>query len=239
MDNIDISYAEEQGIVCQNTPEGNREAVGQHGLGLLLALLNHIARADREVKKKVWKRYKNEGVELEGQTIGIIGLGNTGEAFVRKLKGFDVNVIAYDKYRKGTSLEEVQLVKLERIYQESDIVSLHLPLTEETTYWADRPFFEAFKKNITFLNTARGKLVNTKVLVEMLKTEKVKAAALDVLENEKLDKLTPQQQYWFDYLATHPRVILTPHIAGWSKQSREKIAEMVARKAERLWKALS
>lgn len=237
MENIDVAYAESKGIKCLHAPEGNRDAVGEHALGMLLMLLNNLKKADAEVRRGTWLREENRGHEIQGKTVGIIGYGNMGSAFAQRLKGFDCKVIAYDKYKKNYSDEYVQESTMEKLWEEADIVSLHLPLTDETNHLANAGFFKKFKKNIYFINTARGKNVNTADLVEQIKSGKVSGACLDVLEYESLsfeaidaNKL-PEP---FQYLIKSDKVILTPHIAGWTFESHEKIAETLVRKIKLL-----
>ena len=159
LENIDVSYAEKKRIVCLNSPEGNRDAVGEHVIGMLLALVNNICKADIEVKQGIWQREANRGIELKGKTIGIIGYGNMGSSFAAKLKGFEVRLLAFDKYKKKYSDENVQEVTLEKLFAETDILSLHVPLTEETTYMVNDKFINNFKNNIYLLNSSRGKVV--------------------------------------------------------------------------------
>jgi D-3-phosphoglycerate dehydrogenase len=233
MENIDVAYAESKGIRCFHAPEGNRTAVGEHAMGMLLALMNNICKADHEVRQGSWIREGNRGYELEGKTVGIIGYGNMGTAFAQRLKGFDVQVLAYDKYKKNYGDDFAKEAALETLFAEADVLSIHLPLTAETTYLVDDAFLSQFKKNIFFINTARGKCVNTAHLVKHLKTGKVLGACLDVLEYESLsfetleaDKL-PEP---FQFLRASSRVILTPHIAGWTFSSNEKMARALAEK---------
>jgi len=233
MENIDVVYAESKGIKCLPSAEGNRDAVGEHALGMLLCLFNNICRADREVRQGVWIREGNRGVELQGKTVGIIGYGNMGSAFAQRLKGFECTVLAYDKYKKNYSNEYVTESTLEELFEKTDVLSIHLPLTEETNYIVNRSFLEKFKKNIYFINTSRGKQLNTDDLVNCMKSGKVIGACLDVLEYESLsfegldkNNLPPS----FRYLIESDRVVLTPHIAGWTYESNEKISATLARK---------
>jgi D-3-phosphoglycerate dehydrogenase len=233
MENIDVFYAESQEIKCLSSAEGNRDAVGEHALGMLLCLLNNISRADREVRQGLWVREGNRGTELQGKIIGIIGYGNMGSAFAQRLKGFDCTVLAYDKYKENYSNEFVKESTLKELFEHTDILSIHLPLTEETEFIVNQSFLEKFKKNIFFINTSRGKQVVTDDLVACMKSGKVIGACLDVLEYESLsfegldkDKLPPS----FRYLTESDRVILTPHIAGWTHESNEKISATLARK---------
>ena len=233
MENIDVAYAASKGIKCVCAPEGNRDAVGEQAIAMLLSLFNNINRADREVREGHWRRELNRGVELKGKTVGIIGYGNMGSAFAERLKGFSCRVLAYDKYKSGFGSDFVKECTLEEIQAEADVISLHTPLTEETKYLLNKNFFNACKKDIYIINTARGKSLNTADLVEALKIGKVKGACLDVLEYEAVsfenieaDKL-PEP---FQYLIHSEKVVLTPHIAGWTHESNEKIAVFLANK---------
>ena len=233
MESIDVDYLGLKGILWFNSPEGNRQAVGEHTLGLLLNLLNKLHIADRQVREGKWLREENRGTELSGKTIGIIGYGNMGSAFARCLYGFDLNVIAYDKYKTNYSDEFVCEKSLKEVFSQADIVSIHVPLTDETRYMVNNSFIKSFQKNFYLLNTARGSMLKTADLVENLKTGKVLGAGLDVLEYESpsFEKLSfadypaPMQ-----YLVKAPNVILTPHIAGWSVEANYKHAKVLAEK---------
>ena len=232
MENIDVGSAERAGIVCINSPEGNRDAVGEHALGMILALLNHIPRADREVRNGRWIREANRGTEIKGKTVAIIGYGNTGSAFAQRLKGFDARVISYDKYKQGYTDGNTRETDPEEIFYEADILSLHVPLTEETTFLVDREFLGRFRKEIWLINTSRGKIVKTADLVEAMKTGKVIGAALDVLEYEEssFESLSGGFPEDLKYLTGSDRVILSPHIAGWTRESEIKLATVLVRK---------
>lgn len=233
MESIDTAYLEQKGIRWFNSPEGNRQAVGEHTLGLLLNLLNKINIADRQVRKGQWIREANRGTEISGKTIGIIGYGNMGSAFARCLYGFDAKVFAYDKYKSGYSDEFVCEKTMDEIFEQADIVSLHVPLTDETHYMVNAAFINSFKKNIFIINTSRGKVLKTDDLVANLQSGKVRGAALDVLEYESssFEKIgfenfpEPMQ-----YLAESENVILTPHVAGWTLESNVKHAQVLAEK---------
>ncbi len=232
MENIDTIYAESKGIKSINSPEGNKDSVGEHALGMLLTLLHKIRIADIEIRNGIWNR-QNIGTEIQGKTIGIIGYGNMGSAFAQRLKGFSVNVIAYDKYKFEFSDDFVTEVTLEKLFDETDILSIHVPLTEETEFMISDKFIKQFKKSIYLINTARGKVLKTDDLVKNLKTEKVTGAALDVLEYEKTsfeDIFSGQNSPTLQYLINSENVILTPHIAGSSDASYRKIAEVLADK---------
>lgn len=234
MEVIDTKACDARGVKYFNSPEGNRNAVAEHTLALVLDLLNNISRSNQEVKQGKWIREANRGQELSGRTIGIIAYGNTGEAFTKILRGFDVELLAYDKYRKGFGTDFVKESTLEEIFDKADMVSLHLPLTSETKYMVDESFLNNFKKPIYLINTSRGKVLKTSALIAALHSGKVKAAGLDVLENEKLNTLTDQEKQWYEALAKDERVILTPHIAGWTAESKRRVAEVVIEKLKAL-----
>lgn len=233
LENIDVRYAREKGIFLANAPEGNRNAVGEHALGMLLSLMNNMTKAHREVRKGKWDREGNRGMELDGKTVGIIGYGNMGKAFAQKLKGFNVEIICYDIVG-GVGDENARQVGILELQQKSDVISLHTPLNEQSLGMINLDFINAFQKPIWFLNTARGKCVITKDLVKGLKSGKILGAGLDVLEYEKksfdfgdwfLNKPKP-----FKYLSKAPNVLLTPHVAGWTFESKEKLAQTIVDK---------
>src|ERR1051325_263047 len=233
MENIDVEYALKKGIHCFHAPEGNRDAVADHALGMLLALFRNICKANAEVREGTWLREENRGEELWGKTVGIIGYGNTGSTFAKRLRGFDVTVLAYDKYKKGFRDEYVQEVQMDRIFSESDTVSIHLPLTTETEFLVSDAFINKFSKNIYLINTARGKCLHTDDLVKNIKSGKVKGACLDVLEYESVsfEKIEKEKLPGaFQFLVKSDKVILSPHIAGWTFQSNEKMAHTLAAK---------
>lgn len=232
MENIDVAYAESKGIRCVHAPEGNRDAVGEQATGMLLALLNNLVRADREVRSGKWRREENRGHELEGKTVGIIGYGNMGSAFARRLRGFGVRVLAYDKYKTGFEDDFVQESDMDQLFAEADVLSLHIPLTAETKQMVNDEYLFHFKKPIFFLNTARGEIVDTGAVLRAIKKEKVLGAGLDVLEIEKFPAL--KEQSWFDELIENGRVLLSPHVAGWTFESYRKISEVLAEKLKNL-----
>jgi D-3-phosphoglycerate dehydrogenase / 2-oxoglutarate reductase len=237
MENIDVAFAASRGIACINAPEGNRDAVGEHTLGMLLMLLNNMRKADREVREGVWIREGNRGTEIHGKTIGIIGYGNMGSAFAQRLSGFGATVLAYDKYKSNYSDQYVTETDMQTIFEKTDILSLHVPLTEETTWMADDQYINSFKKPFYLINTARGKVLKTADLARNLKTGKVRGAALDVLEHEKLsfeeiDKDSLPED--FKYLIQSDKVVLSPHIAGWTHESNYKMAKVIAEKIRAL-----
>ncbi len=233
MESIDVEYCRKQGVECLNSPEGNRDAVGEHATGMLLSLLNNLNKADSEVKRGVWNREENRGGELGALTVGIIGYGNMGSAFAKKLSGFGCKVIAYDKYKIDYSDSFGTEVSLENLHHESDVISLHVPLTEETKYMINESFIEKLSKQIILLNTARGPVVKTSALVNALKNNKIVAAGLDVIEYEESSFETTKamtDELDFKYLASCKNVILTPHIAGWTVESKIKLAQVLVDK---------
>ncbi|MCD4728143.1 MAG: hypothetical protein K8R46_10805 [Pirellulales bacterium] len=233
LENIDVEFAEKKGIKCFNSPEGSRDAVGEHALGMLLSLFNNLNRADKEVRQGKWKREKNRGTEIKDKTIGIIGYGNMGSAFAEKISGFGAEVIAYDKYKFNYSDKFVIETDLETIFKETDILSLHVPLTEETTYMVDDNFINKFKKEIYLINTSRGKVVKTNDLVKNIQSCKIKGAALDVLEYEDLSYENLDKNNFtdaFKFLINSDKVILSPHIAGWTYESEYKLAKVLVDK---------
>ena len=229
LENIDEDFAAQQNITLFNSPEGNRDSVGEHTIGMLLMLMHHLRRADNEVRNGIWKREENRGDELKGKTVGIIGYGNMGNAFAKRLQGFDVDVICYDILPNKGNQYATQ-VSLEEFFQRAEIVSLHTPQTPETSKMINAQFIHNFQHSFYFVNTARGKSVVTKDLVNAMKTGKVLGAALDVLEFEKssFEKLIvsdlPEE---FQYLIQAENVVLAPHIAGWTHQSKIKLAEFI------------
>lgn len=231
MESINLEAAQEYGIACFNSPEGNRDAVGEHAIGMLLSLLNNLNKANYEVKNGIWRREENRGIEIKGKTVGIIGYGNMGSAFAKKLFGFEANVVAYDKYKKNFSNQYVKEVSLEQLKTMSDIISLHVPLTEETKYMINKNFIDTCSKPIYLINTARGPVVNTHDLILGLKLNKIAGAALDVIEYEEnsFEQLTQFPPEFYE-LTQFPNVLLSPHIAGWTVESKFKLAEILADK---------
>lgn len=233
MESIDTEYCKTKNIACLNSPEGNRDAVGEHATGMLLNLLNNLNTADHQVKSGVWEREKNRGNELGYKTVGIIGYGNMGSTFAKKISGFGCKVISYDKYKTDYADSNTREVSIETVLNESDIISLHVPLTEETHYMVDEEFIRKCKKDIYLINTARGPVVKTSALVDGLRTGKVLGAALDVLEYEETSFEQTKSLLEFEdfkYLSTCNNVILTPHIAGWTVESKIKLAQILVDK---------
>lgn len=234
MENIDTEFANKNDIICLNAPEGNRNAVGEHAVGMILSLFNNLIIADNQVRKGKWIREENRGYEIEGKTVGIIGYGNTGSAFAKKLKGFDVEVIAYDKYKQNYSDDNVKESTMQELFERSSIVSLHVPLTDETEYLVVDNFINRFRNSIYLINTSRGKVVNTKDLIKNLETGKLLGACLDVLEYEELSFENVNLNNDFNTLVSMKNVVLSPHIAGWTHESNIKMAEVIANKVSLL-----
>jgi D-3-phosphoglycerate dehydrogenase len=228
MDNIDEAYAAEKNITLINASEGNMDAVGEHAAGLLLALMNHFNTSDAEIRNGEWKREANRGFELKGKTVGIIGYGFMGKSFAKKLSGFEVEVIAYDKYKTGFSDRYAREVSMEEIVKHSDVLSVHVPLTKETNGLINDELLFHFKKPIFFINTSRGKVAKVRAVLNAIKEGKILGAGLDVLEVEKFPTLAEQE--WFNDLKASGKVILTPHVAGWTFDSYRKISEVMAGK---------
>ncbi|GGZ44162.1 2-hydroxyacid dehydrogenase [Mesonia mobilis] len=234
LENIDTEFASAQGIQLFSAPEGNRNAVGEHALGMLLSLFNKLNKADQEVRNGKWLREENRGVELEGKTVGIIGYGNMGKSFAKKLQGFDVKVLCYD-IQKNVGDQFAKQVSLEEFQQNVEVLSLHTPLTETTNSMVDAKFINSFKNNFWFINTGRGQSVVTSDLVEALKSGKVLGAGLDVLEYEKtsfenLFTSAAQMPEAFQYLINAENVLLSPHVAGWTIESKRKLAQVIVDK---------
>lgn len=252
MEIVDKIYAAQKGVAVLSSPEGNRNAVAEHALGLLLSLANHLTRSNNEVKNFVWQREKNRGFEIMGKTIGIVGFGHTGSAFTSKLMGLGMHILTYDKYltkgytegwqkfsgqtfdMKGANLTDenwhfstIQETDFLTIMTEADIISFHLPLTDEVTHMADAAFFEGCQKNIILLNTSRGKVVKTIDLIDALSSGKVKAAGLDVFENEKAATYTEGEREMYEKLYRFDNVMVSPHVAGWTQESKARLASVL------------
>jgi D-3-phosphoglycerate dehydrogenase / 2-oxoglutarate reductase len=233
MENIDVAFAESIGICCVHAPEGNRDAVAEQAVGMLLMLLNNLLRANAEVRQGIWRREENRGVELMGKTVGIIGYGNMGAAFAQRLLGFGVKILAYDKYKKNFGTDTVRESKMDEVFRQSDIVSLHIPLTDETNALVNKDWLNSFHKPIVIINTARGKCLDTAALVDAMESGKVRGACLDVLEYESVSFETIHSKEIpapLRYLFNSDKVVLSPHIAGWTHESNEKIARILAQR---------
>lgn len=226
---IDLDYARQKGVLVHRSPDGNCDAVAEHAIGMLLALANNLCRGNQEVRQKIWQREANRGWELMGKTVGIIGFGYTGSAFAKRLSGFGVEILAYDKYKSGyaKNLKNVLETDLEQIVQKADIISLHLPLTTETRYWADDAFFDKLEKPIVLVNSSRGAVLNTASLLNALDKGIVIGACLDVFENEKPKTYSEEQEKLFADLFARENIILTPHVAGWTRESKERLSKLL------------
>lgn len=229
---IDLPYAAEKNVRIINSPEGNRNAVAEHMMGMLLSLANNLGRIDREVRNLHWDREEARGFEIFGKTVGIIGFGHTGQAFARKLAGFGVKILVYDKYKTIFSDEfsNVASVSLEKLQESSDIISLHLPLTEETIHFADKNFFAKCKEGFVMLNSSRGKCLDLQSFLTILENGKCRGACLDVFENEKPTSYSDSESLLYNRLYKLPNTVLSPHVAGWTVESKEKMARIIFEK---------
>jgi D-3-phosphoglycerate dehydrogenase len=234
VDNLDLDFLEKKNIQVLHAAEGNRDAVGEFTLGVLLSLLRNIPKANGQVRIMTWDREGNRGEEIMGKTVSLIGYGNMGQAFAKRLSGFACKILVYDKYKNGFANDFCEEVQMERIFEETDILSFHIPLTNETHSLANREYFNRFKKPIIVVNTARGEIMPLTDLATAFENGKVRGAALDVLENEKLGKLTQMQQESLNKLMRQTNVIFTPHIAGWTFESHVKINVALVEKIKAL-----
>lgn len=230
MDNIDEEYCKIKGIKLVNAPEGNRDAVAEHIIGMLLTSYRNIIKSNAEIRSKIWEREGNRGLELKGKTIGIIGFGNMGSTLAKKLSSFEMNILAYDKYLSIENVSYVKQVSLKEVMSESDIISINVPLTSETSHFINSDFFKTLGKPAFIINTSRGKVIKTSDLVEAINSGKILGAALDVLENERINHLDVNELEWYNYLVKSDKVVLTSHIAGWTIESYRRISEVLVQK---------
>ncbi|HRH56918.1 MAG TPA: NAD(P)-dependent oxidoreductase, partial [Chitinophagales bacterium] len=231
MENVDVAYCKQKNITCVNSPEGNGNAVGEHCLAMLLNLLNNINKANNELKNNLFLREENRGEELDGKTIGIIGYGHTGEAFAKKLRGFEVDILVYDKYKKAAD-DYVKNVSLEELKSTSDVISFHVPYNEETHYYCDANFINDCTKQPIIINTSRGAVLNTLDIISSLEDKKIKGLCIDVYEDEPITKNKTHANEIYQKLLSFNNVIATPHIAGWTHQSKYKLAKILMDKME-------
>ncbi len=234
MELIDTDYATSKNIVCLSSPEGNRNAVGEHALGMLLSLANNIIKSCDEIKERKWVRDENRGIEISGKTIGIIGYGNTGAAFAKVLSGFDVTMLGYDTNKNGFGGKFIREADLEQICRYADVISFHVPLSDDTKHMANDVFFDKLQNKPFLINTSRGNVVETAALIRALKQGKIKGAALDVLENEKLETYSSLEKEQLGFLLQQQNVLITPHIAGYSNEAFLKMSEVLIAKLEHL-----
>lgn len=230
MDHIDTDYAQSKNIRCLSSPEGNSLAVAEHALGMLLNMMNNMCRANRQIREGKWLRDENRGIELSGKTVGIIGYGNTGSAFAGLLSSFSAEILAYDKYKFGFGEGRIHEASLDQILRYADVISFHVPLTDETAGLADKSFFSSLSRKPWIINTSRGGVVDTSALLHALAEEQIRGACLDVLENEDLSSLSPVQQKQLEQLSHHPAVLLTPHIAGYTEESFYRVSFYILQK---------
>lgn len=230
MEIIDVEYAKIKEIKSFSVPEGNRDAVAEHAIGMLLSLFNNLNRADKELRNFEWNREKNRGIEIGGKTIAIIGYGNTGKALAKKLSGFDVEVLTYDKYLNNYTDNFAKEATMQEIFKKADIVSFHLPLTKETHFLCNDKYVNKFKKDIFIINSSRGEIIDLEKIFFQIKSKKIKGMCLDVFENEKVDTLSKNEIKFYSKLYELDSIILSPHIAGWTIESKYKIAELLTKK---------
>ncbi|MDA0315178.1 MAG: NAD(P)-dependent oxidoreductase [Bacteroidetes bacterium] len=227
LDQLDLNYLEERGVKLFHAAKGNRDALAEHALGGLLALFNHLTQADKQVRKGIWDREGNRGVELKGKTVGIFGFGNMGKEFAKRMKGFGVKVLAYDKYKKDFGKKGVQEVTWDVLKKEADVLSIHVPLTPETRDFFTLEELKSFSKSFWLINTARGEVIRMETLNQALDLGILKGVVLDVLENEKFEQFSLEQKVQFKMLAKRENVLFSPHVAGWTVESYQKINEVL------------
>ncbi|MCC5936430.1 MAG: 2-hydroxyacid dehydrogenase [Lunatimonas sp.] len=235
LDNIDLTFLQERGIELHHAPEGNRDAVAEHALGMILMMFNKLGQADRQVRSGIWDREGNRGEELSGKTVGVFGYGNMGRSFAKRLRGFDVSIMAYDKYLSDFGDEWVKEASFEQLQAEADILSIHVPLTPETRNFFTMEVLEGFRKPLYLVNTARGEVIGFDTLNEALSRNILKGAMLDVLENERLQALSSAQKISFQRLTERPNVLFSPHVAGWTVESYVKINQVLVQKIAGKW----
>jgi D-3-phosphoglycerate dehydrogenase / 2-oxoglutarate reductase len=230
VDNIDVETAQSKGIEIINSPEGNRDAVAEHTVGMILMLLHNIHLGNQQVRRYIWDREGNRGWEIKGKTVAIIGYGNVGREVAKRLSSFGCQILVYDKYKSGYGSDYATETDMDEIFAKAHIITYHIPLTTENKYMLNEEYFNLFQNNIIFINTARGELTKLQDLKKVIQSGKVIGAGLDVLENEKLATLTPEQKDAFEFLQNQDNVIFTPHIAGWTFESYRKINEVLVKK---------
>lgn len=238
LDKIDLDYLAEKDIKLFHAAKGNRDAVAEHAVGMLLALFNNVKNADQEVRKGIWDREGNRGHELMGKTVGIMGYGNMGKSFAHRLRGFKVYILAYDKYKMDFGDDFVQEVMWEKLKAESDILSIHVPLTPETKDFFSLKELKSFAKPFWLINSARGEVISFKTLNQALDQGILRGALLDVLENEKFQKFTPEQKAEFEKLAARDNVLFSPHVAGWTFESYEKINKVLVKSIKKAFEGI-
>ena len=232
IDKIDRKYLDQKGIITVNAPEGNRDSLGEHASGMLLSLMHRLHFSYNQIKNRIWDREGNRGIELKGKVVGIYGVGYMGRAFAEKLSGFGCEVIGYDKYHQ-TSSEYIQSVPLDVLMRRTEILSIHVPLKVDTRFLFDKDYLSKFNSLKILMNTSRGEVLKTADLLELLASGKIYGAALDVLENEKIDTYTKEEKNIFKRLLNHPNVLITPHVGGWTFESYERINEVLVEKLKK------
>lgn len=233
MENIDIPACQSRNIKLYNSPEGNCNAVGEHALALLLSLFNNIHTANSEVKNRKWNREKNRGIELDGKTIGIIGFGNNGSAFAKKLRGFDVTILAYDKYKTNYGTDQVQETSIAEIQEKADVISFHVPQNKGTISYFDKKFLESMKKTFFLLNVSRGRVVESEIIAKGIKNKKILGAGLDVLDYESgsfENFIEKENSSTFNFLLESDEILMSPHVAGWTTESYRKLSSVLGDK---------